>query len=359
MSSNKMEQYLFVYDEKEGTFPERWKVDENDSPSDLSSDSELNGHIKKDDLESIRKFLKKKYNDEKYVVSSAYGNCWSAIENNYRGLFYDHFSHDSPTTEKTDNSDTESQLPFSSKINSATQQGSFFILLLVAYGIYWGWSEYLLIKGINGTVSWLYQLLFYQPYHLLTSVHVPIFVAIGIYYLLHFSLLLIRKVTINKDGLLITPMKKFILWNNIKEVYAFNISDKYDEMSLFGNCLVLMTNDGKRISLSNRFEKLSNMVELINRQIEQPVIDNMLKEIKQNGNFQLSSHLSIGLNGITIYSRYEQFGIDFERILKITVDEGRLKLYNLENKLIYQEEMQSVKNALFVEKLIRKIINLS
>jgi len=87
---NKIEQYLFVYDEKEGFFPERWKVVDNDDQSVAALD--INGHIKKSELDSLRKLLEQRYSDERFLITSAYGNTWNAIENNYHGLFYDHFS---------------------------------------------------------------------------------------------------------------------------------------------------------------------------------------------------------------------------------------------------------------------------
>ena len=351
--TNKLEQYFFVYDDKEDVYLERWKVVDNDNNS--ISSSEIDGHIKKKDLDTFRNLLKQKYSDSRYIITTAYGNCWSAIENNYRGLFYDHFSDNSPTIEHSEKKELDSQLPFSSRINPATQQGSFFILFLVACGIYWGWSQYLIIKGVDSTFSWLYQLVLYQPYHLLTSIHVPVFVGIGIYYIVSFTLLLLRKVIVNKDGLLITPRKKYIPWHSVKEVYAFELSDKYDEMPLFGRCLQLVTEDGQRINISNRFENIITLVELIKAQIQQPVVENMLSNIDKNGSYFVSRQLSVGKQGISIYSTSEQFDIDFDRISNIITDKELVKIYNLEDELIYQEELQSVKNAVFLEYLIKEI----
>ena len=193
--TNKIEQYLYIYSKKKGTFPEKWKVVNDNDTSEISS--KINGHIKKKELDKIRGSLKKRYLDECYVINSSYANSWDAVEKNYPGLFYEHFSSNTNENIKEEiKPDIASQLPFTTKINSGTQQGSFFILILAAYGIIVGWNMYLVIKSIGSTFAWFYELIFFQSHYLLVSIHVPIIIGVAIYYLLTFSYSLIKKITV-------------------------------------------------------------------------------------------------------------------------------------------------------------------
>ena len=109
--TNKLAQYLYVYDKKNSTFPERWKVVDDNDKSEISA--KINGHITKQDLEETRESLKCRYSDVHYIINSSYGNSWEAVQNNYPGLFYNHFS---TNKEGIAADDIDSQLPFVTKI---------------------------------------------------------------------------------------------------------------------------------------------------------------------------------------------------------------------------------------------------
>jgi len=173
--------------------------------------------------------------------------------------------------------------------------------------------------------------------------------------LLYFSYQLLNQVTVSQDGMTIKPRKKFIPWNDIKEITISKISEKYDEMPLFANCLTLITYSGQRIALSNRFDNLLTLVNLITEQIEQPVINNMISLIEQDGYFKFSDYLRISANELIVSSTSKQFNIDFKRISNVVIDKEELKIFNLEYKLIYRENIQSVKNSIFMETLIQKL----
>lgn len=146
--ATKIEQYLYIYDKKKGTFPEKWKVLDDNDTSEISS--KINGHIKNKDLDKSRESLRSNYSADHYVINSSYANSWGAVENNYPGLFYEHFSNNPNKNNKEEiKPDIASQLPFTTKINS----GTFFILILAAYGTIAGWNMYLDIKSIGSTFA--------------------------------------------------------------------------------------------------------------------------------------------------------------------------------------------------------------
>lgn len=350
--SNKIEQYLFVYNEKDGTFPEKWKVVQDNDTSKVPP--EINGHIKKEQLEGTREVLKKQYPDEHYVVHSAYANSWDAVRHNYRGLFYDHFSSEN-TVKKTSKPDLSEHFPFTTKINEATQQGCFFILILFAVGVIKLWNTYLELKSISSTFAWLYILIFYQPYSLLSSIHIPIIVGICIYILLRFSYLLLIKINIDHDGLTILPIKRFIRWGEIEDVYIDKLSDEYDKMPLFGYSLIFITKSGKRYSLSNRFNDVSLMVKLIEHQIKPHIIKRLEKKISQGNFVDFSKNVILTKNNVTFKIAYDIFRIDYSDISKVHCDRENLEIYDLENKLVYVEEVKNMKNAIFIEPLIKKL----
>lgn len=352
--TNKIEQYLYVYDEKKGTFPEKWKVVDDNDTSEISS--KINGHIKKKDLDKSSESLRSNYSAVHYVINSSYANSWDAVENNYPGLFYEHFSNNPNQNNKEQiKPDITSQLPFTTKINSGTQQGSFFILILAASGIIAGWNMYLDIKSIGSTFAWLYELIFFQSHYLLVSIHVPIMVGVAIYYLLTFSYSLIKKITVAQDGITIWPSKQFIAWDKVDEVYASEVTDEYDKMPLFGSSLVLITFDGKRHAISNRFENISLMVSLIEHQLEEPMMKHLYEKICQEGFVGFSKNIGLTEKTVIFNTRTKRVELGLNDISKIYCDKKILELYDLEGKYIFLESTQNMKNSIFFEKLFKEL----
>ena len=251
--------------------------------------------------------------------------------------------------------DIESQLPFTTKINAGTQQGSFFILILVSYGIVVGWNMYLDEMSVTSTIGWLYLLVLYQPHNLLVSIHIPIMVCVAIYYILTFSYSLIKKITVTQDGLKIWPIKQFIAWDKVEEIYVSEVNDDYDKMPLFGSSLVLKTFDGKNYAISNRFENLTLMVSLIEYQLEEPMMKNLHNKISQDGFVGFSKNIGLTEKTVIFNSGSKSFEFSLSEISKISCDKKKLALYDLEGRVIFFEEIKNIKNAIFFKKLFNEL----
>ena len=84
--SNRPAKYLFVYDQREDRFPERWRIVRRGDPAGAFDISELTGTLNESHVDDMRQQLQWTYPKPRYDVSTASAKTWSEAGGNYRGL---------------------------------------------------------------------------------------------------------------------------------------------------------------------------------------------------------------------------------------------------------------------------------
>jgi hypothetical protein len=87
-------EYLFVYSEKDGTFPVRLRVVKEQEDTDIPDADKLTGMVDKADVVARRAELEHQYPAPEFRVATSWANRWVAVQNNYAGLDYEYDSPD-------------------------------------------------------------------------------------------------------------------------------------------------------------------------------------------------------------------------------------------------------------------------
>ncbi len=83
-------QYIFVYRDRDGSYPERYRVIAHENDTDIPDLDELTGTVKKADVETLKAQLAEKYPAPEYLIASSGANIWSAVQKTYGSLDYDY-----------------------------------------------------------------------------------------------------------------------------------------------------------------------------------------------------------------------------------------------------------------------------
>ena len=88
-----LNEYLFVCSNKDGSFPERFRIIRDEEDADIPDTDELTGTVSKVDVNTLTTQLSQKYPAPEFRVGKSWANTWKAVQHNYRGLDYE---YDSP-----------------------------------------------------------------------------------------------------------------------------------------------------------------------------------------------------------------------------------------------------------------------
>jgi len=77
-------EYLFVFDNRENSFPERFLIRRN--KNDVLPPESLTAVVELSDIAREMKELHDRYPSPAFDVSRMWANGWSAVEHNYRGM---------------------------------------------------------------------------------------------------------------------------------------------------------------------------------------------------------------------------------------------------------------------------------
>ena len=353
-----LSEYLFVYDDRDGSFPIRLRVIKEGDHFPIPDLAELTGTVNKGDVEDLRTQLKQKYPEPGYKIASAYGNRWKAVERNWAGLDYEYDfleSHQKAVT----NSKSEGVADDKGSVlieTSASRKTKVFFLagtLFFFSVIIVLWPDFTARYG--GFYSWFLTLI-YNPLYALPGLIVPVGLIAGVVTFFRFVYYLRVKVKVYEHGIHLQPGNRFVRWNEVEHLwYARRRWQSYGLPLPVRQSLSLQISGERPVKLPHRFSMMEHLTSLVCRHVEPLLLEKAIQQVRQEGRVSFGKQIIITSENLVLHRL--GVSIPLNQIDRIHIHGNTLQIFNLDNRVIFSSTAELIPDATILPELLDAIKN--
>jgi hypothetical protein len=369
-------EYLFVYSEKNHSFPVRLRVIAVGEGPDISDADQLTGSVEKSDVNALMDRLRQKYPSPGFRVAKSWANTWQAVARNYAGLDYDHFSSSppkkadpappktpasplaqppqpstpqqgtpKPTTAQAHSTDTQ---PVAARMmETAASKGThvynFAGVVLFLGGVAVAWPEF--AQRYGGLVSWFWTFV-YNPGWGIYGIMYPLCIAAGAYALYWFIYYRRIRVIVDSGGIRFHPTGRFVSWNDVEHIRYAQRRMRYTGTPR--QALRLEVLGQKPVNLPHKFDEMERLVSIVREYVEPVVLQKCKDRISDSGSVSFGKQITITperleLNELGVPVPLDQVGhvVNIGGILQITNEDGHV---------IFSRAVESIPDAPVISK---------
>lgn len=394
-------EYLFVYSEKNHSFPVRLRVIGVGEGPEIPDADQLTGSVEKADVTSLMDRLRQEYPSPEFRVAKSYANTWHAVARNYAGMDHDHFSSDRPrkaeiASPANGSQETAPAVPNPSEFASSraaepspvqtpptprppvqsldpipqnedsggthpvgailmettgsrgTHVYNFAGVVLFLGAVAAAWPEF--SQRYGGLVSW-YWTIRHNPSWGIYGIMVPLCIAAGAYALYWFVYYWRVKVIVHQYGIRFLPNERFVNWNDVEHVrYA------YRTMRYTGTprqALRLEVFRQKPVSLPHKFDGMERLVSLVRKHVEPVVLQKCKDRIGEFGSVSFGKQITISSDHLAL----NNLGVPvlLNQIERVVVTMGTFQITNEGGQVIFSKAVESIPDAIVISDLVTEL----
>jgi hypothetical protein len=351
-----LEEYLFVYNDKDGSFPVRLRIIREGDGSTIPDLAELTGTVNKADVENFRAELEKKYPKPVYNISRAWANTWKAVEHNYAGLDYE---YDSPSSNNKDTTYSKpetgpqelGEVLFETSATSKTRT-----VFLLGTVMFFGalavlWPDFSARYG--SFYSWFLTLI-YNPVYALGGLIVPASLVAGVITFFRFVYYLRVKVRLHEHGIQMQPGNRSVRWDEVEHLCYARRSLRYYGFPLPVRQSLSLQVSGKRpIKLPHRFNMMEYLVSLVREHIEPFLLGRAVKRLRAEGSVSFGKQVTVTRENLMLKDL--KVSIPLKQVDRIDVHGGTFQVVGLNNRVIFSRAVELIPDATIIPELLTLI----
>jgi hypothetical protein len=347
-------EYLFVYSEKDGSFPERLRIIRDGQDLDVPDLDELTGTVNKKDVEGRRTNLKEKYPAPKFRVATSWANTWRAVQHNFAGLDYEYNSRSSASNRST--VPASGPHPLGKVLLETAASRSTKVIFLFGTVMFFGvvavvWPEF--SARFGGLFNW-FRALAHNPSWALPAFMVPASLAAGVILLLWFIYYLQVKVTLREHGILFQPGGRSVRWDEVEHLtYAQRRLRVWGIPLPMHQSLSLQMSSQRPLNLPHRFKNMESLVALVREHAEPFVLRRVEERLRAEGSVSFGKQITITSEDLKLNNL--GVAIPLSQVNRIAVHGGTFQIFNQDNRVIYSRLVESIPDATVVSDLLAAI----
>jgi hypothetical protein len=367
-----LHKFLFVYSEKDGSFPERLLVIRDGHDGRIPDSDQLTGTVEESDEDGLRERLSESYPCPEFRVATAWGNRWKAVRDNYAGLDYE---YDSPPRSSTPppSEATPEEPPSAADgpapsthpdeaqalgslllATSATATIKALFLLASAFCLVAAaatWTE--LSAGFSGLNGWILALVS-DPVNAAPSLIPPLALVAGLVMLLRFVHYARAKVLVFESGILVRPKNRSVRWTEVEHLWDARRSLRSYGVPLpTGHSLRLEVDGGRPLDIPHRFNEMEDLISLVRTHVEPLLLDRARERLAKGGKLSLGRRLSLTRDHLNL----EDLGVAFPlaKLGRFVVRGGTLQIFNTDNRVIYSGSAELFPDVFIISPLLDEL----
>lgn len=349
-------EYLFVYDDRDGSFPVRLRVIKEGDHFPIPDVAELTGTVNKADVEDLRAELGRKYPEPVYKVASAHGNKWKAVERNWAGLDYEYDSPESsqkaatrskPETAEDDKGKVLLETSAARKTKIVFLAGTLFFFGTVAVL----WFDF--ASRFGGLYGWFLTLV-HNPLYALPGLIVPAGFVAGIITFFRFVYYLRVRVKVYEHGIHLQPGNRFVRWDEVEHLWYARRRLQSRGLPLpMRQSLRLQISDERSLKLPHRFNMMEHLVSLVCRHVEPLSLEKAIQKIRKGGHVSFGKQIAISAENLVLKRLYVTVPLD--QIDRIQILGSTFQIFNLDNRVIFSSLAELIPDATILRALLAEI----
>jgi len=344
----KLHEYLFVFSEMDGSFPERLRVVKDANDTDLPDSDELTGTVDKNDIDARRTELARQYPAPEFRVATSWANTWGAVQRNYAGLDYEYDSPDGHGSgPRTDHS------PFGKVLLETSADKNTKIVFLLGALLSFGvavvlWRE--LAPHYGSVFGWALTVL-HNPVYGAPSLILPLAFVAGVVSLYWFVYYARVRVTVLEQGIELEPGNRFVPWEEVEHVWFAQRALRYSGVALpRRRSLKLQVRGERPIRLPHRFHTMDDLVLTVLEQVQPVILARAEQDLRTGGSAKFGKQITIAPEHLALNDL--GVAVPLAKIGRVEVAGGTFQITNADGHVIFSKAVESIPDAAVISSLV-------
>jgi len=350
-----LNEYLFVYSNKDGSFPERLRIIVQGKNTDVPDLDELTGTVNKADVETLKSKLRKKYPAPEFDISRAWANTWKAVQNSHGGMDYE---YDPPFS-------GSKGIPYSAPETDPHELGEFLFetsatgkikaVFLLSAILFFGavavlWHDF--SASFGGICGWI-QTLIYNPLYAIPGIIVPVSLAGGVFTSFRLVYYMRVKVQLHENGIQMQPGNRYARWDEVEHIcYAQRSLRPYGVPVPMRQSLSLQVSGQRPINLPHRFNMMAHLVSLVREHVEPFLLDRAIKRLRAEGSVSFGKLLTITRENLMLNRR--KVSIPLKQVDRIEIRGGTFQIV-FRKQVVFSRVVELIPDATIMPALLTEI----
>ncbi len=350
-----LEKYLFVYSNKDGSFPVRIRIIREGKDVDIPDLDELTDTVNKENVETLRTKLRKKYPAPEFDVSTAWANTWKAVQNSHGGMDYEYdppFSGNKGISYSAPETDSHKFGEFLFETSATGKTKAIFLLgALLSFGaIAVLWNDF--SASFGGVYGWFLTLI-YNPLFAIPGFIVPVSLVAGIIASFRLVYYMRVKVQLHEHGIQMQPGNRSARWDEVEHIcYAQRSLRPYGIPVPMRQSLSLQLRGQRPINLPHRFNLMEHLISLACERAEPFLLDRAVKRLHAEGSVSFGKLLAITHDNLILNSL--KVSIPLKQVDDVYIHGGTFQVVS-RNQVVFSRVVESIPDATIISGLLAEI----